>query len=210
MKNFLIISVGFNIIAAIMVVYFFTQKNDDSSGSWKNVELTFTQPIKNIVNSDELIENSYIIMYKEFLSVETLEDFSTFLEVYNLYNILPFTLKTRDKQSWDKYWVLFYELNKETIEEDYDTSFFDILYTQIVSWEPFEFQKEIDLTVFFSNSPLEVALNQCEILRSTDEYYSELSSCQDKIYLYRANSENNFCENIQDTFRKQLCVDSLK
>jgi hypothetical protein len=66
------------------------------------------------------------------------------------------------------------------------------------------------MNVFFSTIELNEGLEWCTTLASTDEYYSNVKSCEDKIYFYRSTVENNYCDEISDDYKKTMCNDFLE
>jgi hypothetical protein len=69
---------------------------------------------------------------------------------------------------------------------------------------------DFDINVFFSTLELNEALKWCTKLSEVDEYFSNIDSCKDKIYFYRATKQNKYCERITDDYKKTICKDFLE
>jgi hypothetical protein len=66
------------------------------------------------------------------------------------------------------------------------------------------------MNVFFSTIELNEALEWCTTLSKTEKYFSNINSCKNKIYFYRATNENKYCNKISDDYKKTVCNDFLE
>lgn len=180
-----------------------------------NEDIKFTD-FYNIVKQKEGI-NIFDVMYTAFLDVTDIDSFWLFVNEYSSFRIVNGIVKLEDKELWDKYWEFQYWLLIQDGNLDVTTDEFsqqlDALFLSISSWNDIIPTMEniwVDMNVFFSTIELNEGLEWCTTLASTDEYYSNVKSCEDKIYFYRSTVENNYCDEISDDYKKTMCNDFLE
>jgi len=183
------------------------------------------KPIVNNVNNN--INNYDNILFK-FNKVNNLDDFTSILDKYSGDVLSVIIFKENTNILYKKYfsYVFDYYLKKDDKQiltfiknnwgkvEDTRNKFIDFIsskkitnITKQVSLEDLE----LDYIVYFNNISLKDALYNCKRLIWIKPEYDNTLFCENKIYFYRANKVNNYCNNIiKDTLMKDVCYDSLK
>lgn len=170
--------------------------------------------------------NTFEIMYNAFESSDGIEDFLSFHEDFGGDLILVSSIKMKDQDMWNKYWTGMYEYYKvqndetflndikefgETNEEreEWILKFTKALYTEIPTNDISKITKTgPDVYLHFNTFPIEENIKLCTTIAKEGEN-DYTSSCEDKVYFYRATPENNLCENINDVYKKRVCKDFL-
>jgi len=177
---------------------------------------SFTSFYTDVVSDDDSV-NIFQIMYDSFLDVENLEEFELFTSEFWTFRILNGIAKLHDKVLWDKYWSLQYDSLRSSGEiqggslSDIKNPLDDFYDVMANDWEivPTSDNIGVDINVFFSTVAINDALDWCTKLSESEDYFSDIESCHDKIYFYRATEDNGYCESISDDYKKKLCTDFL-
>lgn len=225
----------FIIVILFIFWFFFFKKNSNFSLnddyvtlSWvlENDGLSF-QNYYNIVDWNEKI-NSFETMFNSFKSIKTQDDFEKFQKEFSKDFLFWFLIKMWDKNNWNIFWSYYFEELYKSGDKEFLESIKDFWATKEEKKKEFlslllnmfeEFPKikelsnddlSIDLKVYFNDLSLEKALDNCKKISEISSTYSDINSCKDKIYNYKATKENWYCDKITDNYKKTLCEDFLK
>lgn len=189
---------------------FYLLKNTNKNAIENKEKNTTLSKIDNLLtDSDD--ENIFEKINNNFKNINNLESFKIFNKDFNGINYLILLSKLKDKEGIERYISFLLEDNNLTDEEL--KSKLNNFFEKIYSWSeivPIESDWDFDLPYFFNTLPIEQSDSVCTKLGQVDQYFSDKQSCFDKIFLYRATSENNYCEKISDPYRVRLCNDFLK
>lgn len=219
----LIISIGINL-------YFLNSKKSDSFVENKQTNLEIKSDdsfksdkieLKDFLNDDNLtlpnfysrLEwNLFNLMNNEFKKVNNLDSFKKFDKKYESINYLIWIAKLKDKTLWDKYFDFIFKKLKLNDRVSYDNKL-DTLFEKIKKWENIVFDEnelDFDIQYYFNTDSIDLSLSRCNNLKNINSSFSNIDSCKDKIYFYRANKKNHFCDKISDKFKMRICKDFLK
>jgi len=217
------------IISIWINIYFLNSINNNSS--LKNNEGTLIEKISNwkiisnksklkeflgdknlVITSvfDNIDENLFKLMDDEFEKVKDKETFITFFNKYKWVYYLIGITKLKDNLKWDKYFEGIFRMKniKSISDKEKISNFFE---TIVEWWDiiPTRQDWDFDIKFFFNTLNIDEWLKTCLILRENNEYFSDVNSCKDKIYFYRATNKNKYCDKISDKFKVRICKDFL-
>lgn len=178
------------------------------------------------INSINIFQKSL----EEFEKINNYWDFEKWDNVYGTDLFLWFIIKNKDKNLYKKYFKYLYEkyfsindlefindMKKFSIQNSDDFSNYMLEYFDLLINSKITKLSEIDyewwdIFISFNNLNISDAIESCKILKEkfSDKYLNDSNSCEDKIYNFRANSENKYCEKIFDPYKARLCSDFLK
>jgi len=186
-----------------------------SSGNVESINMETFLSNDDLIVSDvfnQLDWNLFMLMTDEFEKIKNKEDFTNFYTKYNWVYYLLWISKLKNKILWDTYFDWIFKMNSLNNREDFnkklDDFFLDIQNGNSI--EPTEKDGDFDIKFFTNTLPLTEGLEACNILKEADKYFTDIVSCKDKIYFYRANDENKYCDKIIDQFKKRICNDFLE
>ena len=166
------------------------------------------------------------ILLKELNNIKTIKDIKNFFNSYDVLILIILSIKIDNHSIWFKSWIYIYKLQQydnyisffENLKNNWINNyndfikFIDILYYKIKE-NKLEFNIWNDLSLVFSNKPLEDLICICKKInihsnKETKEFTQE--TCIEAIYFYRANEKNRLCEKIYfNQMMKSICKDTL-
>lgn len=188
-------------------------------------QVDFREEFKNI--EEEV--NTYDIILSSLRWINTLSDYIDLLDEYSDDLIQLVVFKNRDIELYKKYWSIKFDKYLEEKDEDIleyisknwgdvnkaKQEILNLILNNFsnvstMTSELTEEELQVDLNVYFNSLDLEKALLNCDKIKWIKLYYDDVNICKNKIYFYRANNKNKFCENIvENDFMKKVCEDSL-
>ncbi len=177
----------------------------------------------------EVWVNLVRLMYFQFQRIQSAEQFEDFLDEFSSDFLFSAIIKNNSRELWEKYWSYTYDYYvsiwdeylandmKNYIEGDENSkdAFLRLMNVKFIEFRNglttslTEKDLGMDINVYFNSLPLEEALNNCVLIKDFKQEYSNIASCEDKIYFFRATSENKFCDKISTDYKKSICEDFL-
>lgn len=201
--------------------FFLTKTSNTSSQS--------IQPNNNAINSQLDLKNvsqnnsleQYIANFRKIQNFQDFEKWSgTYWTEYAPAIFIKFWTKNDYKAFFDYYFQVMEQRDASFVKQmqsnwwksAYDKQV-ESLYNEIKQGitQISDNDYEIDYKIYYNNLELKSALSNCDALRKKfpDFYKNDNNMCENKIYFFRANKDNNLCDKMTDLSGKSLCIASL-